>query len=702
MPNWKKVIISGSNISQLTNDSGYVLADQVSGSSTLPISNLSASLTTTDQAISASIAALSGSASDARNLLESISASYALTASYSHTASYAADSQHSLTANEIVVNVKNTSGGSIAKGVPVYATGVTGDNINIAIASNLSSNTMPAIGVLGESLTANTSGTAVVSGKIIGVDTAGFTAGKNIYVNSNGDFTQTKPTGSSFIQNIGVVGKVNATEGEILIQGSGRSNDLPNLESGHVWVGDGDGVPTAVLTSSLSASYALTASYALNGGGSTNPTTGSMPLNISGAFVDSPITAMPGGSSTTSTTINGTAFLGESAGSTVFIDLRFAAGNSAGDTLLAAQAENDRLQALLNAGTVFTFTEAQNNESYTVTTFRGSLNTGAAPFGINMDVTPAIRTSYNGGTALTLTFDETTTTTASTTVTGDLTVSSNLLVTGSVNVSDSISGSMSGSFQGDGSGLTNIVSSSYALTASYALNGSGNSLTSSYALTASYAISSSHEITHEVSSSYAQTATSASYALTASYALNGGGSGFPSEYVTSNTTAEKGKTYVFETSTAYTLTLPLNPTNGDSIQISNRSNIAGNILGRNGELIMGSANDLTLDLATASFTLTYAGGNQGWVLIGTVAGSTTGSASSVWYDGGTFISSSADVRITGSLSMVGSEANFETLQIVLPEISQSGNFADDTAAAIGGIALGGLYRNGNLIAIRLS
>jgi len=540
MPNWKKVIISGSNISQLTNDSGYVLADQVSGSSTLPISNLSASLTTTDQIISssvaalsgsastrrdvmysqlefmnvslsgsssasrntlsrqvsgsftevsasltttdqiisASVAALSGSASDARNALTTTSASYALTASYSHTASYAAISQHSITTNEIVVNVKNTSGGSIAKGVPVYATGVTGDNINISIASNLSSNTMPAIGVLGETLGTNASGTVVVSGKIIGVDTAGFTAGQNIYVNSNGDFTQTKPTGSGFIQNIGVVGKVNSTEGEILIQGSGRSNDLPNLESGHVWVGDGDGVPTAVLTSSLSASYALTASYA---------------------------------------------------------------------------------------------------------------------------------------------------------------------------------------------------------------------------------ISSSHEITHEVSSSYAQTATSASYALTASYALNGGGgSGFPAEYVTSNTTAEKNKTYVFETSTAYTLTLPSTPTDGDSIQISNRSNIGTNVLGRNGELIMGDANDLTLDLATASFILTYAGGNQGWVIIGAGGGATTGSAESVWYDGGTFLSSSVDVRITGSLSMVGSEANFETLQIVLPEISQSGNFADDTAAAIGGIALGGLYRNGNLIAIRLS
>ncbi len=293
--------------------------------------------------------------------------------------------------------------------------------------------------------------------------------------------------------------------------------------------------------------------------------------------------------------------------------------------------------------------------------------------------------------------------------------------------------------------------------------------------------SDARNLLESISASYALTS---SYSHTASYALNGGGSsGFPAEYVTANTTAEKDKTYVFETSTAYTLTLPLTPTNGDSIQISNRSNIGTNVLGRNGELIMGGASDLTLDLATASFILTYAGGTQGWVIIGAGGGATTGSAASVWYDGETFLSSSVDVRITGSLSVSGNiegniesssyaltssyaissshevthevsssyaqtatsasyaltasyalngggsdsdwydggtfitssrdvritgsldtngDVNFGTLQVVLPIISQSGNFADDTAAASGGIALGGLYRNGNLIVIRLS
>ena len=57
-------LISGS-----ASDARNLLVTKISGSSTLPISNLSASLTTTDQTISASVAALSGSASAARDLL---------------------------------------------------------------------------------------------------------------------------------------------------------------------------------------------------------------------------------------------------------------------------------------------------------------------------------------------------------------------------------------------------------------------------------------------------------------------------------------------------------------------------------------------------------------------------------------------------------------------------------------------------------
>jgi hypothetical protein len=40
--------------------------------------------------------------------------------------------------------------------------------------------------------------------------------------------------------------------------------------------------------------------------------------------------------------------------------------------------------------------------------------------------------------------------------------------------------------------------------------------------------------------------------------------------------------------------------------------------------------------------------------------------------------------------------------IVLTQVSASLNFVDDTAAAAGGVPLGGLYRNGNFILVRIS
>ena len=153
-------------------------------------------------------------------------------------------------AEDLIIGVKNTSLVTLPKGTPVYATGVTGENINIESASNASSATMPAIGLLNEQLSPNQTGQAILNGRIIGVNTDGFTAGQPVYVNSDGDFTQTKPTGTALIQNVGVVGKVNATEGEIIVVGAGRSNDVPNITEGYAWVGNGDGVATATSTAS--------------------------------------------------------------------------------------------------------------------------------------------------------------------------------------------------------------------------------------------------------------------------------------------------------------------------------------------------------------------------------------------------------------------------------------------------------------------
>jgi hypothetical protein len=54
---------------------------------------------------------------------------------------------------------------------------------------------------------------------------------------------------------------------------------------------------------------------------------------------------------------------------------------------------------------------------------------------------------------------------------------------------------------------------------------------------------------------------------------------------------------------------------------------------------------------------------------------------------------SGSLIVTGSTSFSGS--------VILPMVSQSLNFDNDTAAAAGGVPLGGLYRNGSFIQIRL-
>ena len=66
-----------------------------------------------------------------------------------------------------------------------------------------------------------------------------------------------------------------------------------------------------------------------------------------------------------------------------------------------------------------------------------------------------------------------------------------------------------------------------------------------------------------------------------------------------------------------TVNLPGSPTLGDSIKISNLGGLA-NVLGANGNKIMGVAQDLTINTPTAAFELIWSGSNNGWIIIGNV------------------------------------------------------------------------------------
>jgi hypothetical protein len=176
---------------------------------------------------------------------------------------------------------------AIAKGDPLYVTGFNvGENrVTVEKADAGDSNKMPVFGLAYEAVPINTNTQMVSIGTLDDIDTQvtlDFQVGDTIYVAVGGGLTNVRPTGTNLIQNVGVVGRRNQTNGEILVSAIGRSNDLPNIAEGNLWVGNLNGVPQAVATSSLSVA---TASLAL--GVDTNATLNVASISASSAVFTS-------------------------------------------------------------------------------------------------------------------------------------------------------------------------------------------------------------------------------------------------------------------------------------------------------------------------------------------------------------------------------------------------------------------------------
>jgi hypothetical protein len=158
------------------------------------------------------------------------------------------DGNLSFTRPSVLANVKNISGVTLIKGTPVHATGSLGNSSTVVPASASAANSMPATFILNETLVDGAEGTALLSGFINGVNTSLFEAGDVLYVGSNGGYTNIRPTGSdNLIQNLGIVTKVHSSNGSGYIYGSGRSNDVPNLPHGKIWVGSANTVTSSIV-----------------------------------------------------------------------------------------------------------------------------------------------------------------------------------------------------------------------------------------------------------------------------------------------------------------------------------------------------------------------------------------------------------------------------------------------------------------------
>ncbi len=159
-------------------------------------------------------------------------------------------------AENVEILVKNTSGSSLSKGDPVYIIGSVGasSRLEVGLADAGNASHMPAAGLLAQSLVNNEEGVAVVVGKLRNlitdpIDGANPSENDTLYVKSGGGLTTTKPTGSTnLIQNVGQVGRVStAADGNIVCSAILRSNDVPNLTTGRIWVGDGNTIESTVV-----------------------------------------------------------------------------------------------------------------------------------------------------------------------------------------------------------------------------------------------------------------------------------------------------------------------------------------------------------------------------------------------------------------------------------------------------------------------
>ena len=142
---------------------------------------------------------------------------------------------------KITLTVKNVSGGTLSAGTVVRVAPTnnppSGHVLEVDVADNTAASTMPAIGILTQQILDDAEGDCVAFGRASGFSTSGFTEGDAVYVNASGGFTTTKPTGSDLIQKFGQIIKVHSSNGSIEVFGAGRTNDVPNLSTGKIWVG---------------------------------------------------------------------------------------------------------------------------------------------------------------------------------------------------------------------------------------------------------------------------------------------------------------------------------------------------------------------------------------------------------------------------------------------------------------------------------
>lgn len=180
-----------------------------------------------------------------------------------------------------VVRFTAKAGENITKGQPVYISGISGELPVVSLADADNTAKMPAFGLAEATVSTNGELEVTSFGTLAGLDTSSYSLGDILYVDTTAGALTNNPSGleATKLQNIGIVQRVHASNGSIKVGGAGRTNAVPNLDDGDIFIGDSN-------NKAISSSLATEIESYLDGGTS-SPVLASLTVDTDTLYVDS-------------------------------------------------------------------------------------------------------------------------------------------------------------------------------------------------------------------------------------------------------------------------------------------------------------------------------------------------------------------------------------------------------------------------------
>ncbi len=139
-----------------------------------------------------------------------------------------------------VVRFTAKAGENITKGQAGYISGISGEVPVVSLADANDTAKIPSFGLAEATVSTNSEVDIISYGTLKGLNTSSYSLGDILFIGTTAGALTNDPAGleATKLQNIGIVQRVHASNGSIKVGGAGRTNAVPNLDDGDIFIGD--------------------------------------------------------------------------------------------------------------------------------------------------------------------------------------------------------------------------------------------------------------------------------------------------------------------------------------------------------------------------------------------------------------------------------------------------------------------------------